>query len=83
MIRILAHIRKHDYPIVCSTMQELSNAIADQCGLTVERQLLRFNEKDLEMHLDEKLDEYYGMANNDRVYVYNKGMLVVYCTMMI
>jgi cytochrome oxidase Cu insertion factor (SCO1/SenC/PrrC family) len=73
MVRILAHIRKHDYPIVCSTMRELTDGITDECGLAIERQLLRFNDQDLELHLNEKVDEYYGMQHNDRVYVYNKG----------
>ena len=72
-IRVLAHIRKHDYPIVASTMQELAEAIANQCGLAIERQLLRFNDNDLEIHLDKKLDVYYGLDDNSRVFVYNKG----------
>lgn len=72
-IRVLAHIRKHDYPVVASTMGELAEAIANQCGLAVERQLLRYNEEDLVIELDKKLDEHYGMENNARVYVYNKG----------
>jgi hypothetical protein len=72
-IRVLAHIRKHDYPIVASTMGELTEAIANQCGLAVERQLLRYNDVDLEIHLDKKLDVYYGLDDNSRVFVYNKG----------
>lgn len=72
-IRVITHIRKHDYPVVASTMGELVDAIANQCGLAVERQLLRYNEEDLEIHLDKKLDEHYGMDNNARIYVYNKG----------
>lgn len=72
-IRILAHIRKHDYPIVASTMEELTDAIANQCGLAVERQLLRHNDVDLDIQLDKKLDVFYGLTDNDRVYVYNKG----------
>jgi hypothetical protein len=72
-VRILAHIRKHDYPIVASTMEELTNAISNQCGLAVERQLLRYKDEDLEIHLDKKLDVFYKMDDNDRVFVYNKG----------
>mmetsp|Transcript_4974 Transcript_4974/g.8106 ORF Transcript_4974/g.8106 Transcript_4974/m.8106 type:complete len:374 (+) Transcript_4974:108-1229(+) len=72
-IRILAHIRKHDYPIVASTMLELCTAIQNQCGLAVERQLLRHNDVDLDIHLDKKLDVYYNLEDNSRVYVYNKG----------
>lgn len=72
-IRVLAHIRKHDYPIVASTMQELTEAIAKQCGISVERQLLRYNDNDLEIHLKEKLDVYYGLDDNARIFVYNKG----------
>ena len=72
-IRVLAHIRKHDYPIVASTMHEFTEAIANQCGLTVERQLLRYNDVDMVIELDKKLDVHYGLDDNARIYVYNKG----------
>ncbi|KAJ1431035.1 hypothetical protein B484DRAFT_448528 [Ochromonadaceae sp. CCMP2298] len=72
-IRVLAHIRKHDHPIVASTMLELCDAIHLQCGLAVERQLLRFEDEDLDIQLDKKLDVFYKMDDNSRVYVYNKG----------
>ena len=54
-------------------MEELCDAITNQCGLAVERQLLRHNDVDLEIHLDKKLDVYYGLDDNARIYVYNKG----------
>lgn len=72
-IRVIAHIRKHDYPIVASTMQELADAIYNQSGIAVERQLLRYNDADLEVHLEEKLDVYYGLDDNAKIFVYNKG----------
>lgn len=72
-IRLIAHIRKHDYPIVGTTMGDFADAVANQSGIAIERQLLRFNDTDLEIHVDEKLDEFYGLDDNDRIYVYNKG----------
>jgi hypothetical protein len=72
-VRILAHIRKHDYPVLATTMEELNDFITGQCGLAVERQLLRYNDVDLEIIPHEKLDVYYGLDDNARVYVYNKG----------
>lgn len=72
-IRVIAHIRKHDYPIVACTMQELMEAIANQSGIAIERQLLRYNDTDIEIHLNEKLDEFYGLDDNAKIFVYNKG----------
>lgn len=72
-IRVIAHIRKHDYPFVACTMQELMEAIANQSGIAIERQLLRYNDTDIEIHLNEKLDEFYGLDDNAKIFVYNKG----------
>lgn len=72
-IRVFAHIRKHDYPIVASTMHDFMEAVANQSGIAIERQLLRHNDTDLEIHLHEKLDEYYKLDDNAKIFVYNKG----------
>jgi hypothetical protein len=72
-IRVFAHFRKKDFPIVASTMKDFCEALEHQTALPIERQLLRFQDEDLNIDLTKKLDLHYGLDNGSRVYVYNRG----------
>jgi hypothetical protein len=72
-IRVIVIFRKKEYPIIGSTMRDFVEALEHQTGLPIERQVIRYQGEDLEIHLDKKLDEFYGMDNDSRLYVYNQG----------
>jgi hypothetical protein len=72
-VRVLAHFRKHDYPIVCSSWKEFCEEFESIHHLPIERQLIRFKGEDLEIDLSKKLDVDYGIDTGDRLYIYNKG----------
>lgn len=73
-IKVLAHVRKHDYPITCSTWKEFCELLENATGLPVERQLIRYQDEDLEINLAMKLDEPpYNLDNGYRLHIYNKG----------
>jgi hypothetical protein len=73
-IRVLAHVRKKDYPIIACTMKDFCELVENATGLPIERQLLRFNDEDIIIkHLNMKLEDDFGVRENNRIYVYNKG----------
>lgn len=72
-IKVFAVFRKKEYPIVGSTMKDFCEALEHQTGLSIERQLIRYLDQDLEIHLTHRLDEHYKLDNGARLFIYNKG----------
>lgn len=72
-IKVFAVFRKKEYPIVGSTMKDFCEALEHQTGLPIERQLIRYLDQDLEIHLSHSLIENYKLDNGARLFVYNKG----------
>lgn len=72
-ILIVAVFRKKNYNVVASTMKDFCESVEAQTGLPIERQLVRFQDEDLELDLGKKLDEDYGLHHGSYLYVYNKG----------
>lgn len=73
-IRVIAHLRKKDYPITCTTWREFCVYLEGMTGLLADRQLIRYNGEDLEIDLERTLyGEEYGINPGDKLYIYNKG----------
>lgn len=73
-IRILAHIRKHDIPIVCTTWRQFCEILENNAGIPIERQLIRYKDDDLNIDLRKNLyDPEYGLTDNNRLHIYCKG----------
>jgi hypothetical protein len=75
LIKVIAKFRKKDYIVIGSTWKDFCEEFERMTGLPIERQLIRYEEEDLKIDLTKKLDKDYGLENNSRVFVYNKGGL--------
>eukprot|EP00597_Dinobryon_sp_UTEXLB2267_P000590 CAMPEP_0170066052 /NCGR_PEP_ID=MMETSP0019_2-20121128/5891_1 /TAXON_ID=98059 /ORGANISM="Dinobryon sp., Strain UTEXLB2267" /LENGTH=200 /DNA_ID=CAMNT_0010273039 /DNA_START=383 /DNA_END=985 /DNA_ORIENTATION=+ len=74
ILHVIAHIRKKDYQIHCSTWGQFCEEVQKSTGLPIERQLIRFKDEDLLItDLTKKLDVDYGIDDGDRLFVYNRG----------
>ena len=73
VLEIIAHVRKKNYPIKCTSWWQFCNAVEKATGLPVERQLIRFHDEDLEiLDLKVKLED-CGINDGDKLYIYNRG----------
>jgi hypothetical protein len=86
-IRVFAHIRKHDIPIVATNWREFCELLENHAGIPVERQLIRFNDIDLSIDLRKNLfDREYGLNDGSRLYIYNKGGILfcqhLFCSLL-
>lgn len=73
VLEVIAHVRKKNYPIKCTSWWQFCNGVEKATGLPVERQLIRFNEEDLEiLDLKVKLED-CGITDGDKLYIYNRG----------
>jgi hypothetical protein len=73
VLEVTAHVRKKNYPIKCTSWWQFCNAVEKATGLSVERQLIRFRDEDLEIpDLKVKLED-CGITDGDILYIYNRG----------
>ena len=73
VLEVTAHVRKKNYPIKCTSWWQFCNAVEKATGLSVERQLIRFRDEDLEIpDLKVKLED-CGITDGDVLYIYNRG----------
>jgi hypothetical protein len=75
LIKVVARFRKQDFIIIGSTWKDFCEEFERQTSLPIERQLIRFNDEDLQIDLTKNLDKDYGLDNFSKVFVYNRGGL--------
>jgi hypothetical protein len=75
LIKVIARFRKKDWTIIGSTWKDFCEEFERQTGLPIERQLIRYNDEDLQIDLAKKMDADYGLDNFSKVFIYNKGGL--------
>lgn len=72
-VKIIARLRKKEYRVLASTWREFCEAIAEETGLPVEQQLIKYKHKPYKVELDKNIKDDCGFQGNEVFYVYNKG----------